>query len=341
MSLKNNYAAWAIDPAAFPYQGSLKEKVTFICQYGLLAPSVHNTQPWRFMIAHDSMQLILDADRSLTHGDPTGRQTWISLGACAENITLAAQDYGLSAIIHKPEQAEDKAVVLKFTADQPPSGQQWLEPIMRRVTNRTVFKEQKIDTEALQAIANCWQSDDVLVKVVTDPKAKQLIADLTARGIGMALTIPEFRAELAAQIRPNHTKAHDGMPGSTLNPGSATSFLMPLRYRHRSAAPADAAQERRKQKSAAAFVLIFTKGDISPYWFQAGRAYERTLLMATRYNIAAATSAAAVEAPDFHQEIEQLCGTDYRLQTVTRLGYSDQQPPHSPRRTIEQVLTSA
>jgi len=40
-----------------------------------------------------------------------------------------------------------------------------------------------------------------------------------------------------------------------------------------------------------------------------------------------ATMAAAVEAPDFHKEIEELLGTKYRIQTIMRLGYSPKQTP--------------
>ncbi|WP_067537082.1 Acg family FMN-binding oxidoreductase [Nocardia crassostreae] len=45
------------------------------------APSVHNTQPWRWVLAADKLQLHTDPDRLLASADPNGRQMIISCGA--------------------------------------------------------------------------------------------------------------------------------------------------------------------------------------------------------------------------------------------------------------------
>jgi hypothetical protein len=47
-----------------------------------LAPSVHNTQPWRFVVRPTVLELHADSDRQLRALDPTGRQLVISCG-CA------------------------------------------------------------------------------------------------------------------------------------------------------------------------------------------------------------------------------------------------------------------
>ena|SRR6056297_454819 len=37
-----------LDPAAFPEHDPLAEQLAFLVRYAVLAPSGHNTQPWRF-----------------------------------------------------------------------------------------------------------------------------------------------------------------------------------------------------------------------------------------------------------------------------------------------------
>src|SRR6476661_9850682 len=53
-----------------------------VAQRARLAPSVHNTQPWRFEIAPGTFTLRVDRTRQLRVLDPTGRQMIISAG-CA------------------------------------------------------------------------------------------------------------------------------------------------------------------------------------------------------------------------------------------------------------------
>ena len=57
-----------------------------------LAPSVHNTQPWRFRLAPDALEIYLDGSRRLQVLDPFGRQQMISCGCALFNarVSLAA-----------------------------------------------------------------------------------------------------------------------------------------------------------------------------------------------------------------------------------------------------------
>ena len=57
-----------------------------------LAPSMHNTQPWRFgfIRASQTIELYADPSRMLAHSDPTGRAVHIACGAALFNLRLAA-----------------------------------------------------------------------------------------------------------------------------------------------------------------------------------------------------------------------------------------------------------
>jgi|HubBroStandDraft_6_1064221.scaffolds.fasta_scaffold910642_1 nitroreductase len=50
-----NLAAWNIGRSDFPRNGTAAEKARFAVGYAILAPSSHNTQPWRFVIVDDEL----------------------------------------------------------------------------------------------------------------------------------------------------------------------------------------------------------------------------------------------------------------------------------------------
>src|SRR4051812_29830309 len=59
-----------------------------------LAPSIHNSQPWRMRLDGDALVLELDPDRLLPAIDPYGRQAWISCGCALFNAraSLAGEE---------------------------------------------------------------------------------------------------------------------------------------------------------------------------------------------------------------------------------------------------------
>ncbi|MDX6584329.1 MAG: hypothetical protein QOI10_3513, partial [Solirubrobacterales bacterium] len=53
------------------------------------APSLHNTQPWRWRVGDESVQLYLDQARQLPATDPEGRELIISCGAALHHLLVA------------------------------------------------------------------------------------------------------------------------------------------------------------------------------------------------------------------------------------------------------------
>jgi nitroreductase len=41
---------WKVTEGDFPRSGDVEEKLRFLLNYAVLAPSVHNTQPWLFRV---------------------------------------------------------------------------------------------------------------------------------------------------------------------------------------------------------------------------------------------------------------------------------------------------
>ena len=61
-----------------------------LVRFATLAPNGHNTQPWRFRIGADKIDLLADFARRTPVVDPDDHHIYVSLGCAAENFILAA-----------------------------------------------------------------------------------------------------------------------------------------------------------------------------------------------------------------------------------------------------------
>ena len=60
-----------------------------------LAPSVHNVQPWLVRTKGYHIEVMLDPKQTLHEGDPTGRQSVVSLGIFTEAVCIGVESVGL------------------------------------------------------------------------------------------------------------------------------------------------------------------------------------------------------------------------------------------------------
>ena len=64
------------------------ERFADLVALGTRAPSLHNTQPWRFRRYRDAVDILADPERTLPATDPSGWGLRIALGAAAYNVRL-------------------------------------------------------------------------------------------------------------------------------------------------------------------------------------------------------------------------------------------------------------
>ena len=93
------------------------EQVRTLLKYAVLAPSSHNTQPWRFKVADNTVSLYADRARALPANDPDDRELTISCGCALMNLRVAAAHEGLGVtyeITPDPDD-EDLLAVISFS----------------------------------------------------------------------------------------------------------------------------------------------------------------------------------------------------------------------------------
>ncbi|HEX8385847.1 MAG TPA: nitroreductase family protein, partial [Rubricoccaceae bacterium] len=79
---------WALPEEEFPGLINDAERLRFLVRYAVLAPSARNTQPWRFHVAGNTLELWADRTRGLPVVDPAGRELTISCGAALYHLRL-------------------------------------------------------------------------------------------------------------------------------------------------------------------------------------------------------------------------------------------------------------
>lgn len=314
----------------------LSKELSAILELARMAPSVHNTQPWHVSTHNDAITIKIDTRYQLHDGDPTGRQTIISLGIFAEAIAIVAPQFGLakrSVVLDG-----DRAVITlrKYKGDKHDSE---IQALQNRVTDRSIYKHLDIDNKTCSSLQNCSRGIKAKIWVLTDDEKIREIASLTAKGIGVALSNPSFRNELSEYLLVPWSSRKRGISTSSLYIPSPLAVIQPFMMKTGLGVPAEVALEKKRWLSASGIVFITTRGDMPTYWFEAGRAYIHVALKIEELGLSQATSAATVEASNYHEDVEAMLHTSQRLQSVIRIGKGARNRNHSPRISVEELIT--
>ncbi len=245
------------------------------------SPSVHNVQPARWRI--DGADLVLHEDRSrrLSVGDPSGKDTRISLGAAAEGLVLAAGRDGLAAtatILH--ESGGTMPAIARLTFAPGAEADPLAAHLEGRASWRGAFTPPgPADREAAAAVAGANTA------VATDPVSLAWLAGLCDEASYGFMRQDGFRAELLGWMR--LSRRHPGWTRDGLNAEAmrmsgleaigAGLVLGPL-FRPLAAlglAPHLLA-ERKSFADAAGVALFYRPADEDP--FESGRHFHRCWL---------------------------------------------------------------
>ena len=97
--MQENYKAWEVKIEDFFHLKSNLERLRFLLNFAVLAPSSHNSQPWKFRVSENEILVEPNRDRALPSSDTNNRQLFISLGCAVENILIAADYYGFETLV--------------------------------------------------------------------------------------------------------------------------------------------------------------------------------------------------------------------------------------------------
>lgn len=312
------------------------------------APSVHNTQPWRFILQGDTLEFYVYTSRMLHAGDPTTRELWISLGIMFETIIQAAAALGVKIKVTSQQTGSLKkpiAVIQIISINQAARDKELLKTILGRHTHRGGLSQRPVEPSTLRnlsAIKDMPHLHTIEIITTANNQHRELASRLTEKGFSLAFSSAPFRQELSHLIHPNWTRARTGLPGFVLNKKVLEALWEKWSIRFGIGNAKKAKIEAGRVSKAPLLIFIAATGDIPKHWFAAGQAYALTTLELTRQGLLHSTIAAPVEAADYHRELEAALGTKSRLQCMIIAGYPTHAKgaDHAPRLTTEELLST-
>jgi nitroreductase len=301
----------------------------------VLAPSVHNSQPWRFRLRHAGIDVLADRSRRLAVVDPSGRELLISVGAAVLNLRVAILGHGRVPILRVlPDRCEPDLVArvtLGPVTVADPTVRALLAAIPRRHTNRRPFTAASVPGPVMDELVAAAAAEGAAL-AIADPIGRDAILGLAATAEDWQRTEAGYRDELTAWTAPPYGR-HDGVPAHAFGPHDRYESV-PLRDfgltqpgLHRGDATFEAHPT---------VLVLRTAADGPRDWVRAGQALQRVLLTATVRGVATTPMTQPLEVPEIRGLLTDPARHRYP-QLILRVGYG-RPAVASPRRPLAEVL---
>jgi len=335
---------YGVDENDFPWGGSAEEQEEFLLRYAILAPSTHNTQPWKFALVPGGIEVYADYSRRMPVVDPGNRELLMSVGAAVFTLRVAAERFGLECRVtysYSGDSERPLAVAALGWQQSPEQGDEGIAslfgPIVRRHTNRQPFLYSRVPETILRRIRGLQAAGQASVRVSTDGALNRGVSELVAAADRMQLADPSFRSDLAEWIRPNWTQRPDGVTGAALGMNSVAAAIGPWTTRVIDTGSLRAAKDRNLCAEAPGLVVLQSEDSV-PHWLACGELLQHLLLILTGEGLHHSYFNMPVQVPDLRVRLRALCGLTAWPQILLRVGFSLSEPAKTPRRSVEEVL---
>ncbi len=322
----------------------------FALHAAVLAPSVHNTQPWRFRFhpgPEPQVELLMDVVRDLPALDPTHRQLVISCGAALAAYEIGLRSVGLApAITILPP--DDPACLARIRVTDLAVGDLHVTQSLQALVQRRSYRGRLTTQPVGQALRSSMQNaatPSVTLHVVAETSWRAVEHLIALAALELAET-PAVEAEVKTWTRLNE-RSNDGVPATNWQRTSEQTAGAPVIQRDFAQGrplPGEPAVVAQPEGDPLLAVLL-TPGDTTIDWVETGRALMRVALVAQEAGLALGYVNQPTEVPGLRAKLAVLmtlpAGNFQVPQIVLRLGYpAEPLPPATPRRSVQAVLTT-
>jgi nitroreductase len=334
-SLDNYAAAQARLREALAQRPDLPDLIRF----ATLAPSGHNTQPWRFAPDRDAISILPDFTRRTPAVDPDDHHLFVSLGCAAETLDLAAR-HGRQGGELAFDPADQGRLTYRF-GSKGEAAPDLFGAVVRRQSTRAPFDGRKADSETLRRLSVSAAIDGVDLVLITDPAVMTRFADLIVEGNSAQMADPRFVRELRQWLRFNPRAAlakGDGLFSASSGNPQLPTWLGPALFDLTFRAGPENDKYRAQIASSAGLAIFSAQLPDRAGWIAAGRACQRFALAATAQGLKLSFVNQPVEVPGLRARCAELAGMPGRRpDLVMRFGYGAFLP-YSSRRPVSAVL---
>jgi nitroreductase len=308
-----------------------------IVELAIRAPSVHNTQPWRWRITDGALELHADRARQLAAGDPHGRNLMISCGATMQHAEAAAKALGWRTTIDRLPGGPVSTLVARLWLSPrsvPRDAQATIDAIERRYTDRRRFTAWPVPQERLghlAAVATQWGTRGLAIVDVTERVRLEL---LVARALERQSTDRAIVSEQASWV---DRKKADGILSAVLP--SADQLLARCPNRFGVGLLDDSDQDIEGHDG---LIVLCGPADEPLDWLRAGEGLSALWLAATAEGLSVVPLSQVIEVDETRETLRHdvLGGLAHPL-ILLRVGWqaiSRGELPRTARRPVDDVL---
>lgn len=318
--------------ARFPDAGTVRTVLALASR----APSVHNTQPWRWRVDAGSLHLYADADRQLPNTDPDGRDLILSCGTALHHCVVAFAAVGWrSKVTRLPNPADPNHLAAIELSRYPADGADiaLAAAIPRRRTDRRHYSSWAVPVGDIALMAARAARNGVTLCQVED---LDKLHDIVTESVGQHRNY-DYLAELTEWSGRYASVA--GVPAHS-TPASDPTAKIPGRL---FAGPALAmAPDSSPVDDNAVVLALGTRADDRLARLRAGEATSVVLLTATSAGLASCPVTEPLEIEATRESVRSdIFGCGNYPQMLLRVGWApiNADPlPATPRRNLSEFV---
>jgi nitroreductase len=301
----------------------------------LRAPSILNSQPWRWRPRGRDIELHLDPSRRLPGVDPTGRLMLMSCGVALHHATaaLAAAGYSGEVTLLPMDGAPDVVARLALGPAIPPERSAY-EAIYQRRTDRRPFADTAPTDADLSALRAAARRHGVRLHVLQSDQVEGF-ADIVTLAAAAEREVPAYTRDVAEWSDRARTSG-DGV--SMADVAAPASYQVPPRdfalQREPGLAPGGGTDR------GTVYAVLATSGEDDTGWLSAGIALSDVWLTLTTRGLVASPISEVVEVPQAYAALRRLLGWAGHPAIALRIGLpgDPEPPPPSARRAGTDVI---
>ena len=148
-----------------------------------MAPSLFNTQPWRFRLCPDRIEVHADLGRRLIGHDPEDRELRIACGAALFNLRLALHAHGVTPVVTiEPGELPDALAVIRRgpATVQSRDDAALHQAIRRRRTNRQPFLDAAVPASDRRLLIRAAAEEHAVLHVMSDHAGRSELRRIVA-----------------------------------------------------------------------------------------------------------------------------------------------------------------